>query len=153
SYDGTKPVQMTVEVAAGKSLALTDVKLKPLGLKSIFNGKDLTGWKVIPGHKSEFGVNDKGELTIKDGNGDIQTEGEWDDFVLQLEIKSNGPHLNSGVFFRCLPGEFWSGYEAQVRNEWISDVILKDGTKLTGSYTPGKDQGSVQIWAQRNGRW
>jgi hypothetical protein len=95
-----------------------NIKLKPVGLKSIFNGKDLAGWKVIPGHKSKFTVTDKGELNIRDGNGDIQTEGQWDDFALQLEVFSNGEHLNSGVFFRCLPGQFWSGYEAQIRNQW-----------------------------------
>ncbi|HEV3142642.1 MAG TPA: hypothetical protein VGZ47_02040, partial [Gemmataceae bacterium] len=33
SYDGSKPVQVTVEVAAGKYVAIADVKLKPLGLK------------------------------------------------------------------------------------------------------------------------
>ena len=67
------------------------------GWISLFNSKDLTGWKVIPGHKSEFGVNDKGELTIKNGNGDIQSESQWDDFALQIDVFSNGPHLNSGV--------------------------------------------------------
>src|SRR5207302_3860367 len=146
SYDGSKPVPLRFEVSAGQTLALSNVKLKPLGLNSIFNGKDLTGWKVIPGHKSEFGVNEKGELTIKNGNGDIQTERQWDDFVLQLEIISHGPHLNSGVFFRCIPGEFWSGYEAQIRNEWVSDVVLKDGTKLSGSLTIKGDEASLRIF-------
>jgi len=146
SYDGSKPVPLRFEVPAGKSVALSDVKLKPLGLGSIFNGRDLTGWKVIPGHKSKFTAA-KGELNIKDGNGDIQTEGQWDDFVLQLEIFSNGPHLNSGVFFRCLPGQFWSGYEAQIRNEWVSDVLLKDGTKLTGSLTVKGEDASLDVYS------
>jgi hypothetical protein len=116
----------------------------PRGLTPIFNAKDLTGWKVIPGHKSKFSVTDKGELNIKDGNGDIQTEGQYDDFVLQLDIISNGDHLNSGVFYRCIPGEFWSGYEAQIRNEWISDVKLKNGTTVSGSYTEKGDKVTVQ---------
>jgi hypothetical protein len=115
-----------------------------MDLKSIFNAKDLDGWKVIPGHKSKFSVTDKGQLNIKDGNGDIQTEGQYDDFVLQLDIISNGDHLNSGVFYRCIPGEFWSGYEAQIRNEWISDVKLKDGTMVSGSLTDKGDKVTVQ---------
>ena len=133
SYDGSKPVAIRFEVPAGKTLTLSNVKLKPLGLDSIFNGKDLKGWKVLPGHKSRFSVTKKGELNIKDGNGDIQTEAEWDDFVLQLDVFSNGPHLNSGVFFRCLPGQFWSGYEAQIRNEWKGD----DRTKAVDYGTGG----------------
>lgn len=106
------------EVGEGGALRLRGVKLKPLGAKSLFNGKDLSGWKILPDHASKFAVTDKGELNIKDGNGEIQTEEQWADFVLQLDVFSNGEHLNSGVFFRAKPGQFWQGYEAQIRNEW-----------------------------------
>jgi hypothetical protein len=95
--------------------------LRPLGLKSLFNGRDLTGWTVIPGHKSVYSVTPEGWLNVKNGNGDIQTEGQWGDFVLQLEVFSNGDHLNSGVFFRGEPGRFWQGYECQIRNQWQGD--------------------------------
>jgi hypothetical protein len=131
-FDAATQPTLRFEVAAGNQLALRSVKLKPTGLESIFNGKDLTGWKIIPGHKSKFTVTDKGELNIKDGNGDIQTEREWDDFVLQLEVYSNGDHLNSGVFFRCLPDEFWSGYEAQIRNQWQGNDRTKPVDYGTG---------------------
>jgi hypothetical protein len=40
-------------------------------------------------------------------------------------VFSNGKHLNSGVFFRCLPGKKWSGYEAQIRNQWEGDDRTK----------------------------
>jgi hypothetical protein len=111
-------VRVSFSVAENHQLVLHSVKFRPTGLKPIFNGKNLDGWKEIPGKKSKFTVTDKGELNIQNGPGDIQTVGQWDDFVLQLEIFSHGKHLNSGVFFRCVPGEFWSGYEAQVRNQW-----------------------------------
>lgn len=102
-----------------------NIRLKPLGLKSVFNGKDLTGWKIIPGHRSKFSAQPGGILNIKDGNGQIETEGQWKDFVLQLDIISNGEHLNSGVFFRGDPGKFWSGYESQIRNQWRGDDRTK----------------------------
>ena len=105
-------------VPSGCRLSLRNVMLKPLGLEPIFNGKDLTGWKAIPDRPSRFEVTDRGELSITDGPGDLQTEGQWTDFVLQLDIKTNGKHLNSGVFFRATPGQFWSGYESQIRNQW-----------------------------------
>jgi len=120
------------DVAAGSKVLLRGIKLKPMSLPPIFNGKDLTGWKEVPDKKSKFTVTDKGELNIKDGPGDIQTEGQWDDFVLQLDCFSNGKHLNSGVFFRCLPGQFWSGYEAQVRNQWQGDDRAKPVDYGTG---------------------
>src|SRR5262249_13107874 len=48
----------------------------------------------------------------------LQTRDSFADFVLQLECRSNGKHLNSGIFFRARPGEYQMGYEAQIRNEF-----------------------------------
>ena len=45
----------------------------------------------------------------------------WGDFALQLDVFSNGDHLNSGAFFRVEPGVFWGGYEAQIRSQWEGD--------------------------------
>jgi hypothetical protein len=117
--------QFRVEAPKGTRVFLRSIKLRPLELKSIFNGKDLTGWKVYPGKKSKFAVNDKGELNVKDGPGDLQTEGKYTDFVLQLECISNGKHLNSGVFFRCRAGEYQNGYEAQIRNQFTAEPTQK----------------------------
>jgi hypothetical protein len=120
---GPGPLELGFSVPARSQLTLRNVKLRPLGLQSIFNGKDLAGWKVMESKRarSAFTVNAKGQLSIKDGPGDLQSEGQWADFVLQIDCLSNGKHLNSGVFFRCLPGQFWSGYEAQIRNQWEGD--------------------------------
>jgi len=93
------------------------IRLRPLNMQPIFNGETLEGWNIIPGHASKFAVID-GALNIKDGNGQIETADVYKDFVLQLNIFSNGEHLNSGVFYRAPVGVFWKGYESQVRNEW-----------------------------------
>lgn len=105
-------------------LEIAEAKLHPLNLKSIFNGKDLSGWKEIPGRKSKFSVVDEA-LNIKDGNGQIETTELFKDFALQLDIYSNGEHLNSGVFYRGPVGVFWKGYESQVRNQWQGDDRTK----------------------------
>jgi hypothetical protein len=117
------PFPLRVE---GKSVArIRGIKLKPLGMHSLFNGKDLTGWKkfeAIPARaKSEFTVTPSGEIHLKNGPGDLQTEGQYADFVLQIECFCNGPHLNSGVFFRCIPGVYQQGYEAQIQNWFTSE--------------------------------
>jgi hypothetical protein len=101
----------------GGRVAVRDVKLRPLAMKSLFNGRDLTGWKIIPGRRSEFAVID-GAINIKNGNGQIETEEVFKDFILQMDIFSNGDRLNSGVFWRGVPDQFWLGYESQIRNEW-----------------------------------
>jgi len=97
-------------------IELRNIKLKPLATKSIFNGKDLTGWKNTPKSKSVASVTPEGWLNLKNGWGDIETAGQYADFTLQLEVLVNGKNLNSGVFFRCIPGEIMNGYECQIHN-------------------------------------
>ena len=111
--------------AEGGKLRVRNIKLHPLAMKPLFNGKDLTGWKEFPGKKSKFTVTDAGEINVKDGPGDLQTTGKFKDFILQLECKSNGKHLNSGIFFRCRDNEYQNGYEAQIRNEFTEKPTQK----------------------------
>jgi hypothetical protein len=112
-------------VGGGAKLSLRNIKLKPLSTKSLFNGKDLTGWRDFPGKKSKFTVTDKGEFNAQDGPGDLQTVGKYQNFILQLECISNGKHLNSGIFFRCRDNEYQNGYEAQIRNQFTPEATQK----------------------------
>ena len=120
---------MRFVVPAGSTLLLRNAKARPTQAEPLFNGKDLAGWKVFQGEpkreKSQWSVTKEGWLNVKDGPGDLQTEALYDDFVLQLECRSNGKHLNSGVFFRCLPGQYQQGYEAQVRNQFTENPTQK----------------------------
>lgn len=115
--DGTTPVLVRA------------AKLKPGGTTPLFNGKDLTGWKVFTGDPkraaSKFEVTKEGELSVKNGPGDLQTEKAFGNFVYQMECKANGKWLNSGVFFRCMPGQYQNGYEAQIQNDYLGDDRTK----------------------------
>jgi hypothetical protein len=115
---GGDPVALRFEVPAGGRVSLRNIKLRPLDLKAIFNGKDLSGWKEFKGskYKSKFSVTPQGWIHIQNGPGDLQAEGQWGDFVLQVDCQTNGDRLNSGVFFRCRPDEYQNGYEAQIHN-------------------------------------
>jgi hypothetical protein len=108
------------KIPADTELRIRWSRLRPLLMEQLFNGKDLTGWKVFEGKgkKSKYAVTPDGWLNVKDGPGDLQTTKLYDNFVLQLECISNGDRLNSGVFFRCIPGQYQQGYEAQVHNGW-----------------------------------
>ena len=85
------------------------------------------------------------------------------DFVLQLECISNGKHLNSGIFFRAIPGEYWQGYECQIRNQFTDKPTQKytieehDPTthKLLGKKTlmsPAVDYGTGAIYRRMPAR-
>lgn len=115
----------------GPKIEIKEVKLRPLTLRPLFDGETLEGWNILPDKKSVFSVID-GALNIKDGNGQIETAETFRDFILQLDIISNGEHLNSGVFFRGPVGVFWKGYEAQVRNQWGRDDRTKPVDYGTG---------------------
>ena len=98
-----------------------NICLKPLGMNRIFNGEDLSGWTVRPGMESEFSVTPAGHMKVIGGRGQIETEGQYGDFVLQLECMTHGKYLNSGVFFRCIPGDVMMGYESQIHNGFEND--------------------------------
>ncbi|HEY7328163.1 MAG TPA: DUF1080 domain-containing protein [Gemmataceae bacterium] len=124
-YPSPKPFNSTQRIAfsipKGTKLSLRNFKLKPLDMKPLFNGKDLTDWKKLEPDpkraKSQFTVTKDGCLSITNGPGDLQTTSEWSDFVLQLDCRTNGDNLNSGVFLRCIPGQYQNGYEAQIQNQ------------------------------------
>ncbi len=97
------------------------IRLLPLGTRPLFNGKDLAGWKTVEGSQAQVAVSPQGWLTVRAGRGDLQTTEEFGDFILQMDARVNGEHLNSGIFFRANAGGFWSGYEVQIRNQWNGD--------------------------------
>ena len=104
-------------------VAFRNVLLRPLGSSSIFNGKDLKGWKEYPKMKSKFTVTKEGWMNVKDGKGQLETAKSYGDFVLQLQCITHADHLNSGIFFRCIPGDVMMGYESQIHNGF------KDGNR------------------------
>ena len=117
TYEDKKPLgkgYIGFQFHEGK-VEFANVFLKPLNLKSIFNGKDLLEWNQYPNPKTSFKVVDE-SIHVKGGPGQLETKGEYADFILQLECKTNAPRLNSGVFFRCIPTEKMNGYECQIHN-------------------------------------
>lgn len=82
---------------------------------SLFNGKDLSGWKI---YGTEKWYVDQGELVCESGPdkgyGYLGTTAQYKDFDLTLEFKqeANG---NSGVFFRSsIEGTKITGWQAEV---------------------------------------
>jgi hypothetical protein len=90
----------------------------PEGFTALFNGKDLTGWKVYNGKMDVWGAED-GLLYVKGGGGGwLMTTKEYGDFELRLEFKM--PKMgNSGVALRSpLKGDpAYSGMEIQLLDD------------------------------------
>ncbi len=124
------PAGTTVRV--GRLSAMPATKDKPL-----FTGKNLDGWKVNAADPkrmaSKWEVTKDGELSVKNGPGDLVTEKEFSNFVLQFECKTLGKALNSGFFFRCIPGQYQNGYEAQIQNAFEGEDRTKPKDYGTGA--------------------
>jgi len=118
AYADPQPLQrgrLGLQLNKGK-VQFRNIRLKPLGLASLFNGKDLSGWKTYPDQPSRFSVTEEGWLHVENGRGQLESAESYGDFVLQLACRTNAPQLNSGIFFRCVPGSFMDGYESQIHN-------------------------------------
>lgn len=116
-YQDSEPLQrglIGLQLNEGK-VAFRNIKLKPLKLNPIFNGKDLQGWKTYPEMASKFTVT-AGLLNVRNGRGQLETSDQFADFTLQLECITHAKELNSGIFFRCIPGALMMGYECQIHN-------------------------------------
>lgn len=99
----------------------------PAEWKQLFNGRDLTGWKMVgPGR---FVVED-GAMKTKGGMGLLYYAGEkFGNCIIRVVFKTAKERANSGVFIRLPepPADPWyavhNGYEVQIEDagdEWHS---------------------------------
>jgi hypothetical protein len=130
-------IQFSVPERGDCRLELRNFKLRPIAATPLFTGKNLDGWKVNQADPkrvaSRFDLTKDGELSVKNGPGDLVTEKEFDNFVLQFECKTLGKGLNSGIFFRCIPGQYQNGYEAQIQNAFKDNDRTKPADFGTGA--------------------
>jgi hypothetical protein len=114
----------------------------------LFNGKDLSGWKVYldPKKRETIAEPDK-VFTVKDGvihcrgdiNGYIRTEKEFGDYVLKVQwrwgekVYTKNGKRNSGVFVHVIgPDKIWpKAIEAQLAESRAGDIWLVDGFTLS----------------------
>lgn len=142
-YEDSQPVRrgfIALQAREG-SVAFRNIKLRPLGMQALFNGKDLAGWQVHPQSASRAAVTPEGYLRLQGGRGQLETTQLFADFTLQLDVFVNGKGLNSGVFFRCIPGDMMNGYESQIHNGY------RDGDR-----TRPVDAGTGAIFRRQNAR-
>ena len=105
---------------------------------TLFNGKDLTGWKLLNANSANGFKVINGELVNdpvqKEGQrvryGNIRTNQEFEDFNLKLEV--NVPeHSNSGVYLRGM-------YEIQVFDSYGQELDSHNMGALYSRVTPSQ---------------
>ena len=127
---------------------------------SLFNGKDLSGWKHVgPGSMTV----EKGEIHTHGGMGLLYwTGGKVGDCMIRVVYRMRDENDNSGVFIRIpiAPREQWMpvhyGYEVQIDNhperskppedEYHSTATLYSLTKpLAKAWKPGPEWNTMEI--------
>ncbi|OYW24645.1 MAG: glycosyl hydrolase [Planctomycetales bacterium 12-60-4] len=108
---------IALQMNGGKA-EFRNIYLKPLSVTDLFDGHSLAGWQTVPGSQSQFEV-DEGTIRVTGGRGFLETVRTASNFVLQFEAITHGEALNSGIFFRALPGTEKNpsdGYEFQIQS-------------------------------------
>lgn len=121
--------------------------------EQLFNGKDLTGWKMVgPGR---FVVED-GALKTEGGMGLLYFTGKpFGNTTLRVVFKTTGERDNAGVFIRMpeQPADPWygvhNGYEVQIDaggDEWHSTGAIYSLSKVTArAQKPGGEWNTMDI--------
>ncbi|HQQ90863.1 MAG TPA: DUF1080 domain-containing protein [Kiritimatiellia bacterium] len=100
------------------------------GFTSLLNGKDLSGWTMLPGKQPAFAVVDGLLETRVPGGSDLFTVARYGNYVLRFEYLLSKVG-NSGVLIRCDPKNPWgTGVEVQLLAPWTP---YRDDLHCTGS--------------------
>jgi hypothetical protein len=124
----------------------------------LFNGKDLTGWKVINGTAPYKVIDDAivGFTVAGSPNSFLATEKTYGDFILEMEIKQQDGPSNGGVQFRSEarggPTGRVNGYQFEIdpsERAWTGGIYdeARRGWLYPGTLNPGGQK------AYKYGEW
>ena len=117
----------------------------PAGFTSLFNGKDLAGWRIPPGDNGHWrvtgGVIDydaESESTAEDKS--LWTEKEFGDFVLRVDWRiKDTPYVNPNVHIVKPDG-------TSKRDAAGKPVLMAVPDSDSGVYLRGESKAQVNIW-------
>ncbi len=116
----------------------------PEGFTSLFNGKDLAGWKAPTGDNGHWkvvdGVIDYDAQSEATGDKTLWSEREYGDFVLQLDWRlKEAPFINKRVPYILPDGTHAKDIEGHELRLALPDAD-------SGVYLRGEDQFQINIW-------
>jgi hypothetical protein len=125
-------------------LAAPDPARAAEGFVPLFNGKDLTGWKVPPGDNGHWKVVDRvidyDAASEAAGDKSLWTEKEYGDFVLRAEWRiKETPYVNPNVPIIYPDGSHKKGPDGKVVRMAVPDSD-------SGIYLRGQSKAQVNIW-------
>ena len=106
---------------------------------ALFDGKTLDGWTVI----NCEAIVDNGDILLKEGNGLVQTQQQYGNFILEFECKAlRDDRWDSGVYFRynIVPeNRPWPNrYQVNLRQGMEGNVDALEEARSEGLIKPGQ---------------
>lgn len=138
-------VALLLVLSAGLSCTAADNNESEEGFVSLFNGKDLTGWKFNENGKWKV---DDGRIVVNGERSHLYTDREFKNFEFKAEIMTT-PGSNSGIYFHThFQDQGWpeTGHEIQVNVSHGDPVKTGSVYNVVKLYeTPAKDN---EWWTQ-----
>jgi hypothetical protein len=100
-----------------------NILLRPLGTQTLpLNNDWESAWTKAVKSEAQLDVTvEEAGLRLKGGSGQLESKEQWADFVLQATYQLASPEVNSGIFFRCIPGNLLDGYECQLNHALVGN--------------------------------
>ncbi len=106
------------------------------GFTPLFNGKDLSGWKLDRGTPPGYVVENGSLVCPAKGGGNLFTDAEYDNFILRFEFKLT-PGGNNGIGIRAPAGGGDPAYQG------MEIQVLDDGDPMYKDIKPWQRHGSI----------
>lgn len=102
-------------------VAFRNIALRPLGLEEQISADWESHWDAgrTGAAKAEWSAEEQ-VLRLLGGSGQLESKPSWGDFVVQARIRTDAAGVNSGLFYRCVPGSNMDGYEVQIDHTTVS---------------------------------
>ena len=128
---------------AAVAIASSQTRAPEPGFTSIFDGKTLSGWRLVGGHGPGYVVENGMIVCPKEGGGNLFTEKEYANFVLRFEFKLEAGS-NNGIGIRA-------PYEGDSAYQGMEIQVLDDQDKrYAGWLKPTQVHGSIYDVVRRN---
>jgi hypothetical protein len=101
------------------AIRFRNIRVRPItyALLPATNLKDFNA----PAGSVKAELNDKGALMLTGGKGHLELLQPHANCCIQFAAQTLAENVNSGLFFRCIPGEDMNGYECQIHHGFKED--------------------------------
>lgn len=96
-----------------------NIRIRPIGYSLIPNAKP-SDWNEPKG-TIEAKFTETGTIQLKGGRGHLELLQPHANVCIQATALTLVENVNSGIFFRCIPGEDMNGYECQIHHGFKED--------------------------------